>query len=374
MGKPKKADVEIYADLTIDTYEHALKELDGLKIFEVEEWKPWHIPTHSIALDVALGGGLPGAGITEVAGQPWQGKTTMVAEMEAAYLAWHDDTRPVYHQDAERRNSVTRFSVVMARFGFDLATDQTYVAKLRRYLYHRTKYAEDAKKTALRLIASGGVGLYTIDSVAAIRTRREVEKAIEGGKDPLGLHAATVSDFVNKTFSLASQHKTTWLIVNQDREPLNLKGPLMARAGKETTGGKMLKFMAMARLVVSKGNPRDKDKKTQSKLWNCFVRVRKNASSGWHGKIGLDIREDSTFKWEEETITYARKYELTRDDDSTYHMMEREQKKTGARYRATSNGEDWTKWMLREGMIEWVHNTPSFRKMVRIVALENEVA
>src|SRR5215217_7711185 len=117
------------------------------------------IPTGSIALDMALGGGgVPRGRVVEIYGPESSGKTTLT-----------------YHIMAEAQ----KLGGVAAYIDAEHAFDPEYAAKcglnLDQLLISQPDNSEQALEIAETLIRSGAIDVIVIDSVAALVPRAEIE-------------------------------------------------------------------------------------------------------------------------------------------------------------------------------------------------------
>ncbi len=188
------------------------------------------IPTGCLTLDLALGvGGLAKGRIIEIYGPESSGKTTVslhvISEAQkaggtAAFIDAEHALDPVY----------------AANLGVDL--DNLYVSQ--------PDNGEQALDIANYLVASGGVDLVVVDSVAALTPKAEIEGDM--GDSHMGLQARLMSQALRKLAGIANKTGTCIIFINQLREKIGV----MFGNPETTTGGKALKFYASVRLDVRK--------------------------------------------------------------------------------------------------------------------------
>ncbi len=188
------------------------------------------IPTGCLTLDLALGvGGLAKGRIIEIYGPESSGKTTVslhvISEAQkaggtAAFIDAEHALDPVY----------------AANLGVDL--DNLYVSQ--------PDNGEQALDIANYLVASGGVDLVVVDSVAALTPKAEIEGDM--GDSHMGLQARLMSQALRKLAGVANKTGTCIIFINQLREKIGV----MFGNPETTTGGKALKFYASVRLDVRK--------------------------------------------------------------------------------------------------------------------------
>src|SRR6058998_768437 len=138
------------------------------------------IPTGALALDLALGiGGVPRGRIIEIFGPESSGKTTLV-----------------YHILAEAQ----KLGGVCAFIAAEHAMDPLYASRLGvdidELLVSQPDYGEQALEVADMLVRSGAVDVVSIDSVAALTPRVELEGQM--GESQVALQARLMSQALRK--------------------------------------------------------------------------------------------------------------------------------------------------------------------------------
>ncbi len=353
MTKISKDDQRIYGSVQKGTFDEALKAVRERKaLHDADDLRrPIYLPTPVLALDVKLGGGWRGGRIYVVYGDENVGKTTFFGE-SLAVVCGHQK-RMSMAQDFEHKFEEERMKAIFARRGANMAK----LEKSDRYFYDMPLYAEDGMKTAVQLAASGGLAFMGTDSVAAIVARSEVEKALEGKKNQIGLHASTVRQHVRVFLSLLTQHKMVWLLINQTRVDLDTSpGRKFKKLEKPQTGGSTLRFHTTGRIEIRRGKTLDDGTKIR------ILRIIKNHVTGWHGDIAVRINEDMTLAWEHETLSFALK-----------HGLAKRIKKKGTTKIELLHGKK--KVLLpKEEVLDWIHGNLAFRAAVRRRTLKVELA
>ncbi|HWP79478.1 MAG TPA: recombinase RecA [Candidatus Acidoferrum sp.] len=221
----KKALEEALAKIEKDFGKGAVMKLGETISMNVE-----HIPTGSIALDVALGiGGIPRGRIIEIYGPESSGKTTLALHCIA---------------EAQKLGGEAAFIDV------EHALDPVYAAKLgvdiNSLLVAQPDSGEQALEIAETLVHSGAIDVIVIDSVAALVTRAEIEG--EMGDTHVGLQARLMSQAMRKLAGGISKAGCAAIFINQLREKVGI-----VYGNPETTpGGRALKFYASVRIEVRK--------------------------------------------------------------------------------------------------------------------------
>ena len=187
-----------------------------------------HIPTGSLALDVALGiGGLPRGRIVEIYGPESSGKTTLSLHCIA---------------EGQKNGGNVAFIDV------EHALDPTYAAALGvdvdSLLVAQPDTGEDALEIAEALIRSGAIDVIVIDSVAALVPKAEIEGDM--GDSHVGLHARLMSQALRKLAGAINKSNCVAIFINQLREKVGV----IYGNPEVTTGGRALKFYSSVRIDI----------------------------------------------------------------------------------------------------------------------------
>ena len=185
------------------------------------------IPTGSLSLDIALGGGLPQGRIIEIYGPESSGKTTLALHAVA---------------EVQKRGGLAAF------IDAEHAVDPEYAAKigvkLDDLLISQPDTGEQALEICETLVRSSAVDIVVIDSVAALVPRAEIEGDM--GDSHMGLQARLMSQALRKLTGVIAKSKTTVIFINQ----LRMKIGVMFGNPETTSGGQALKFYASVRLDI----------------------------------------------------------------------------------------------------------------------------
>jgi len=185
------------------------------------------IPTGSISLDIALGGGLPKGRVVEVYGPESSGKTTLTL-----------------HAIAEVQRAGGTAAFIDAEHALDPGYAKRIGVNVDDLLLSQPDNGEQALEITETLVRSNAVDLIVIDSVAALVPRAEIEG--EMGDSLPGLQARLMSQALRKLTSVISRSKTTVVFINQIR----MKIGVMFGNPETTTGGNALKFYASVRMDI----------------------------------------------------------------------------------------------------------------------------
>ncbi|NWF52507.1 MAG: recombinase RecA [Nitrospirae bacterium] len=186
------------------------------------------IPTGSLSLDIATGiGGLPRGRVIEIFGPESSGKTTLALSAIA---------------QAQMAGGIAAF--IDAEHALDISYAQKLGVKIEDLLVSQPDTGEQALEIAEALVRSGAVDIITVDSVAALVPKAEIEG--EMGDSLPGLQARLMSQALRKLSAAISKSLTTVIFINQIR----MKIGVMFGNPETTTGGTALKFYSSIRLDI----------------------------------------------------------------------------------------------------------------------------
>ncbi len=243
------------------------------------------IPTGSLALDLALGGGIPKGRIIEIYGPESSGKTTLAL-----------------HAVAEVQKSGGLAAFVDAEH----ALDPEYAAKigvnLDDLLISQPDTGEQALEITETLVRSAAVDIVVVDSVAALVPRAEIEG--EMGDAHVGLQARLMSQALRKLTGVISKSKCTVIFINQ----LRMKIGVMFGNPEVTAGGNALKYYASVRLDIRRT---EQIKEGDQSVGNHVkVKVVKNKIAAPFKIAEFDIMFNQGISRSGDMIDLAVKYEL----------------------------------------------------------------
>lgn len=185
------------------------------------------IPTGSISLDLALGGGIPKGRIIEIYGPESSGKTTLAL-----------------HVIAEAQKTGGRAAFIDAEHALDPAYAKRLGVKTENLLVSQPDNGEQALEIAETLVRSNAVDVIVVDSVAALVPRAEIEGDM--GDSHMGLQARLMSQALRKLTGVINRSNATVIFINQIR----MKIGVMFGNPETTTGGNALKFYASVRMDI----------------------------------------------------------------------------------------------------------------------------
>lgn len=195
------------------------------------------LPSGSLSLDLALGGGYPKGRIIEIYGPESSGKTTLAL-----------------HAIAEIQKQGGQAAFIDAEHALDPAYAKRIGVNTADLLISQPDNGEQALEICETLVRSGAVDLIVVDSVAALVPQAEIDGDM--GDAQMGLQARLMSQAMRKLTGIISKSKATVIFINQIR----MKIGVMFGNPETTTGGNALKFYASVRLDIRRiGQIKDGD-------------------------------------------------------------------------------------------------------------------
>ena len=198
-----------------------------MKLGETPKMDVELLPSGSLSLDLALGGGYPKGRIIEIFGPESSGKTTLAIHAIA---------------EAQKAGGIAAF--IDAEHAFDRFYAQKLGVDINNLYISQPDNGEQALEIADQLIRSSAIDIIVIDSVAALTPKKEIEGDM--GDSAVGLHARLMSQALRKLTATIAKTNTTCIFINQLREKIGI----MFGNPETTTGGNALKFYASVRLDI----------------------------------------------------------------------------------------------------------------------------
>ena len=220
-GKNQALDLAI-AQITKQFGDGSIMKLGEAKKIDVEL-----LPSGSLSLDLALGGGYPKGRIIEIYGPESSGKTTLAL-----------------HAIAEIQKQGGQAAFIDAEHALDPAYAKKIGVKTEDLLISQPDNGEQALEICETLVRSSAVDLIVVDSVAALVPQAEIDGDM--GDAQMGLQARLMSQAMRKLTGIISKSKATVIFINQIR----MKIGVMFGNPETTTGGNALKFYASVRMDI----------------------------------------------------------------------------------------------------------------------------
>lgn len=201
------------------------------------------IPFSSPRMNYLTHGGLPEYKIIEFLGVEHGGKTTTALD--------------IVHQFQEKENRKAEQDPKYEKrsaFWFDIenSLDSEWATKMKvdldsMYYFHAEEQtAEEIFDFIKSIIKTGDIGLFVLDSIAAMVSEDEFKKEF-GEKSFAGI-SGPLSRFAKELAGMTAKYKCTFIGLNQVRDDMN-----STWGGYKTPGGRTWKHMCAARFDFRKG-------------------------------------------------------------------------------------------------------------------------
>jgi len=255
------------------------------------------IPTGSLSLDLALGGGVPRGRIVEIFGPESSGKTTLSIHIVA---------------EAQKAGGTCAF--VDAEHALDPVYARKIGVDVDNLLLSQPDSGEQALEIVETLVRSNALDVIVIDSVAALTPRAEIEGDM--GDSHMGLQARLMSQALRKITAAVGRSRTTVIFLNQMR----MKIGIMFGNPETTTGGQALKFYSSVRMDIRNiGKIEGSDEDGKTLIGNkARVKVVKNKIAPPFKTAEFDIMYNKGISIEGELVDIATKYNITRKAGAFY--------------------------------------------------------
>lgn len=251
------------------------------------------IPTGSLSLDIALGGGIPKGRVIEIYGPESSGKTTVCL-----------------HAVAEVQKAGGTAAFIDAEHALDPAYAKRLGVNTDNLLISQPDSGEQALEILETLVRSNAVDIVVVDSVAALVPQAEIEGDM--GDAHMGLQARLMSQALRKLAGIISRTKCTVIFVNQ----LRMKIGIMFGNPETTTGGQALKFYSSVRMDIRRIS---QIKAGDEVIGNrARVKVVKNKVAPPFRQAEFDIMYNQGISTEGDVLDLAAAYEVVQKMGAWY--------------------------------------------------------
>lgn len=284
-------------ELALAQIERAFGKGAIMKMGEANKIAVETIPTGSVSLDIALGGGVPRGRVVEIFGPESSGKTTLTLHIIA---------------EAQKRGGQAAF------IDAEHALDPEYARKIGvdvdNLLISQPDSGEQALEITETLVRSNAIDVIVVDSVAALTPKAEIEG--EMGDAHMGLQARLMSQALRKLTSAISKSKTTVIFINQIR----MKIGIMFGNPETTPGGNALKFYSSVRMDIRNIGKLEEGVGDDKEIVGNRVRVKvvKNKVAPPFRTAEFDIMYNKGISHVGDLIDLATRYEVARKSGAFY--------------------------------------------------------
>jgi recombination protein RecA len=280
-------------DLAVSQIEKQFGSGSIMKLGEAHKIDVKTIPSGSLSLDLALGGGYPQGRIVEIYGPESTGKTTLALHAVA---------------QVQKNGGLAAF--VDAEHALDPEYAQRIGVNLNDLLVSQPDTGEQALEITETLVRSSAVNIVVVDSVAALVPRAEIEGSM--GDAVMGMQARLMSQALRKLTGVISKSSTTVVFINQ----LRMKIGVMFGNPETTAGGQALKYYSSVRLDIRRIEQlKDGDKVIGNRV---RVKVVKNKVAPPFRNAEFDVMYNKGISIAGDLLDLAVKYELVKKSGAWY--------------------------------------------------------
>lgn len=272
-------------------------------IFRLDDESHLNVPrisTGSIALDQAIGGGVPEGRIIEIYGKPSSGKTTIMCHVLA---------------EAQRKCPDKYVAIIDVEHALDKNYTEAIGVDLSRTVIAQPSTAEEAWLLVEDIIKRSEFSAVFVDSIAAMSPRAEIDGEI--GDAHIAVGARLNGQAMRKVNPLLKQHKTLLLLANQLRENISTFG--YAEKHKPPGGNAIPFYASMILEVARKRTNKDKGEAVSNRT---IVKVKKNKTAPPFREAEFDIVYGIGIDKSSELIDYGVEFNLISKRGANYYFID----------------------------------------------------
>lgn len=267
---------------------NTVKDLENLKVERVT--------TGLVDLDYALGGGIIKHGMVEIWGPESSGKTSLVIQLMSIF------------QDL----GLDQIAFLDHEHVFDIDYAEACGVNMDEVMFSQPENGEQGIETAKMLVSTGKLNLLIFDSVAAMKTEKEINGDI-GDKD-VGTHAKMMGKGVLQLNGMARNNGCLVIWINQIREKIGV----MFGSPETTTGGNALKYYCSQRLDIRRTGYDIKDAEGAPLTSTHKITVKKNKAGKPFRKAEVHMNLGQGFSPENSIIDRACNYGIIKKAGSWF--------------------------------------------------------